>query len=142
MQLPPRSLDKLKGVHPDMVAVVLRAAELHQDSITKFIVTEGVRSLERQKELFLAHKSQTMNSRHLVGKDLLGHAVDLAIWEDRDEDKVVDADELSWKFAAYKDLADKMKQAAKELNISIKWGGDWTTLKDGPHFELDRTVYP
>ena len=142
MQLPLRSLDRLKGVHPDLIAVVLRAAELHQDNITKFIVTEGVRTLERQRELFLAHKSQTMNSRHLIGKDFLGHAVDLAIWEDRDEDKVVDADELSWKFPAYKDLADKMKEAAKELGIPIKWGGDWTTLKDGPHFELDRTVYP
>ena len=137
MQLNLRSLDKLKGVHPDLVSVVLKTAELYQDGITKFVVTEGVRSIERQKELFLAHKSQTMNSRHLNG-----YAVDLAIWEDRDEDKVVDVDELSWKFTAYKDLADKMKQAAKELNIPIKWGGDWTTLKDGPHFELDSTVYP
>ena len=85
----------------------------------------------------MAKKSQTMNSRHLTG-----HAVDLAIWEDRDADKVVDADELSWKFQHYQELADKMKQAADSLGIKIKWGGDWTTFKDGPHFELDKKIYP
>jgi peptidoglycan L-alanyl-D-glutamate endopeptidase CwlK len=35
-----------------------------------------------------------------------------------------------------------MKAAAKELGVSIVWGGDWRTFKDGPHFELDRKFYP
>jgi peptidoglycan L-alanyl-D-glutamate endopeptidase CwlK len=35
-----------------------------------------------------------------------------------------------------------MKQAAKELNVAIIWGGDWRRFKDGPHFELDRKKYP
>lgn len=126
-----RSLKRLEGIHPDLVAVVLLAAE-----VSTFIVTEGLRTQERQRELFLAKKSQTMNSRHLTG-----HAVDLAIWEDKDEDKVVDADELSWKFPHYQQLAEKMKEAAAKLNTAIIWGGDWTTLKDGPHFELDRRTY-
>ena len=131
-ELDARSLSRLNGVHPDLVAVVKLAA---QDA--SFIVTEGLRTYERKRELFLAKKSQTMNSRHLTG-----HAVDLAIWEDRDADKVVDADELSWKFQHYQELADKMKQAAESLGIKIKWGGDWTTFKDGPHFELDKKIYP
>ncbi|HGC3467746.1 TPA: M15 family metallopeptidase, partial [Escherichia coli] len=25
-----------------------------------------------------------------------------------------------------------------ELGIAIEWGGDWKTLKDGPHFQLKR----
>jgi len=78
-----------------------------------------------------------MNSRHLTG-----HAVDLAIWADEDADKVVDANELSWKFQHYQELAEVMKKAAQELGIALIWGGDWTTFKDGPHFELDRKVYP
>lgn len=137
MQLPARSLEKLKDVHEDLKRVILHAADTYQSSSYLFIVTEGLRSKERQRELFLARKSTTMNSRHLTG-----HAVDLAIWEDRDQDKVVDADELSWKFAHYQELADHIKKTAQELGIKIAWGGDWTTFKDGPHFELDRHFYP
>lgn len=131
-ELDARSLSRLNGVHPDLVAVVKLAAQG-----ASFIVTEGLRTQERQRELFLAKKSQTMNSRHLTG-----HAVDLAIWADEDKDKVVDANELSWKFQHYQELAEVMKKAAQELRIALIWGGDWTTFKDGPHFELDRKVYP
>jgi peptidoglycan L-alanyl-D-glutamate endopeptidase CwlK len=35
-----------------------------------------------------------------------------------------------------------MKLAATEFAVPIVWGGDWQTLKDGCHFELDRRVYP
>lgn len=135
MILDDRSLRRLVGVHPDLVAVVKRAAEMVTDKT--FVVTEGTRTYERQLELFTAKKSKTMNSRHLTG-----HAVDLACWFDSDADKVVDADELSWKFPDYQNLAAVMKVAAAELGVAIVWGGDWTTLKDGPHFELDRKVYP
>ena len=133
MLLPQKSLDRLAQVHPDLQTVILAAAV---DTPHLFIVTEGLRSLERQKELFTAKKSKTMNSRHLTG-----HAVDLAVWFDLDADKVVDAGELSWKFPVYKELADHVKGVAAELKVAIVWGGDWTTFKDGPHFELDRRRY-
>ena len=135
MKLDDRSLKRLAGVHKDLARVIEEAALISEDD--KFIVTEGMRTRERQAELFLAKKSTTMNSRHLTG-----HAVDLAVWYDKDEDKVVDADELSWKFADYKKLADLVKEVAAHLGIPVVWGGDWTTFKDGPHFELDRKVYP
>jgi peptidoglycan L-alanyl-D-glutamate endopeptidase CwlK len=35
-----------------------------------------------------------------------------------------------------------MKTAAAELGVAIVWGGDWKSFKDGPHFELDKKVYP
>jgi len=28
-----------------------------------------------------------------------------------------------------------------ELGVKIVWGGSWASFKDGPHFELDRSVY-
>lgn len=136
MILNERSEKNLVGVHPQLVRVVRRAAEKCTDE-NGFVVTEGVRTLAKQKEYFAAGKSQTMKTRHLTG-----HAVDLAVWEDRDLDKVVDADEISWKFPAYKALADLMKQAAAELGIPIEWGGDWISFKDGPHFQLPWTAYP
>lgn len=140
-QLSVKDMARLQGVHPMLASVVILAAS---KSDQQFVVTEGVRTVARQQELVAAKKSQTMRSRHIPesNKCGLGCAVDLAIWEDRDADRVVDADELSWKFPQYKALADVMKAAAAEQGVAIEWGGDWVSLKDGPHFQLTWEGYP
>lgn len=119
------SLKKLADVHPDLVKVCKKAIEY---SIHDFLITEGVRSYEKQKALFEAKKSQTMNSRHLTG-----HAIDFA---------VIYGKEIGWSLPMYKDVADAFKKASKELDIPIIWGGDWKSFIDGPHIELDRKRYP
>ena len=67
-----RSLQNLSGVHPDLVDVVKRAIEITEQD---FSVIEGIRNINRQRELVKTGKSTTMNSRHLTG-----HAVDIAPW--------------------------------------------------------------
>jgi len=119
-----KSLDRLSGVHPDLVAVVKLAIEL---SDIDFQVIEGVRSKARQEQLFKAGASQTLNSRHLTG-----HAVDLAALVN---------DSIRWDWPLYFKIADAIKKAATQLKIKIVWGGDWKTFKDGPHFELSKEVY-
>ena len=126
-----RSEKALVGVHPDLVAVVRRAAEIMPGG---FIITEGMRTKERQRELFAKGLSKTMNSRHLTG-----HAVDLAAMIDFDGDG---KPEVRWDWGLYEKLAVAMKTAADELKVKIVWGGDWTSFRDGPHFELDRKAYP
>jgi peptidoglycan L-alanyl-D-glutamate endopeptidase CwlK len=120
-----RSIERLQGVHPDLVRVVHRAIAL---TPVDFTVLEGLRSPERQKILVASGASQTLNSRHITG-----HAVDLGAWVDN---------QVDWSWPLYTKIANAMKAAANELGISIVWGGDWKTFKDGPHFELDRKVYP
>ena len=124
-QLGPRSMMRLKGVHPDLVKVVKHAIEI---SLVDFTVLEGLRTIERQKVLFDAGSSQTMNSRHLDG-----HAVDLGAWVDG---------QVDWSWPLYSKIATAMKTAAQELNIPIEWGGDWKKFKDGPHFQLPWKDYP
>jgi peptidoglycan L-alanyl-D-glutamate endopeptidase CwlK len=116
-----RSLQNLSGVHPDLVGVVEKAI-----SITKvdFTVIEGVRNINRQRQLVKSGASQTMNSRHLTG-----HAVDIAPWP------------ISWDWDKFYPIADAMKDAAKELGIDLEWGGDWKSFKDGPHWQLSRKSY-
>lgn len=125
MTLNARSLKALEGVNPDLVKVVERAAEI---SPLPFIVTEGLRTVERQKKLVAAGASTTMRSRHITG-----HAVDLA---------AVVGKEVRWDWPLYEKLSHAMKDAAAELNVPIEWGGDWTSFKDGPHFQLSRSKYP
>ncbi|WP_427792273.1 M15 family metallopeptidase [Brevundimonas diminuta] len=124
-RLSARSRERLKGVHPDLVRVVERAIQL---TGVDFMITEGLRTPARQAELKRAGASQTLNSRHLTG-----HAVDVAAWVDGD---------VRWDWPLYPRIASAFKQAARELNTPIIWGGDWPRLRDGPHFELDRKAYP
>ncbi len=120
-----RSIERLQGVHPDLVRVVERAIDL---TPVDFTVLEGLRSPERQQTLVASGASQTLNSRHVTG-----HAVDLGAWVDN---------QVDWSWPLYHQIANAMKAAATELGIPIVWGGDWKTFKDGPHFELDRRYYP
>ena len=120
-----RSRSRLEGVHPALVAVVEAAIRI---TPVDFMVTEGLRSSKRQAALLKAGATRTLNSRHLTG-----HAVDVAAMIDG---------EVRWDWPLYPRIAEAFKTAAAELDTAIVWGGDWRTLRDGPHFELDRRMFP
>jgi len=145
-----RSMFRLRGVRPELVAVVERAIGL---SDIDFTVLEGLRTPERQAELVKSGASWTAHSRHLTG-----HAVDLA---------PLMGNKASWHWPHYYVLAPALILAARELNTPIVWGGVWDRLAndldehnlaqevraycarnegsdpiDGPHFQLSRKAYP
>lgn len=120
-----RSRDNLAGVHVDLVIVATHALTI---SPIDFVVTEGLRSEARQRRLVDSGASQTMRSRHLNG-----HAFDVAA--------LVDG-EIRWDWPLYSRIADAMIAAARRFKIPIEWGGHWTSIKDGPHFQLPWDKYP
>lgn len=120
-----RSRSRLEGVHPDLVAVVELAIIM---TPIDFTVIEGRRTPERQRELYKAGATKTLNSRHLTG-----HAVDLA---------PLVKGQVRWDWPLFHQLAPAVKDAAQELGVRIDWGGDWHRFPDGPHFELSRQAYP
>lgn len=124
------SQSKLKGVHPDLVRVVERAIKLTE---CDFRVLEGRRTVERQRQLVNAGASKTMNSRHIPAANGYAHAVDLGA--------LVDG-QIRWDWPLYYKIAKAVKQAAKEENVPIEWGGDWKSFKDGPHWQLPWDKYP
>lgn len=119
-KLSQRSLDKMIGVNPKLVEVVKLAIT---KSPLDFSISEGLRTVERQKELVAQKKSQTMKSRHIVGE-----AVDICV--------LIDG-KANWDFENYRIVADVFKDCAAELGVKITWGGEWVTLKDGPHFQIE-----
>lgn len=151
-KLSKRSLSKLEGVHPDMVATVKRAIEL---TSVDFGVTYGVRDLAEQERLYKSGRSQTMKSKHLIQDTGYSHAVDLVAY---------DGPNVVWELNVYDNIADAMAEAANEVGCKIKWGAAWSvgniaeyvgTMEDamneyidlrrsqgrrpfidGPHFEL------
>lgn len=142
-----RSIDKLDGVHPKLVAVVYDAIKL---TSVDFGVIEGVRTYDEQRELFDKGASKTMDSKHL-----LGEAVDLMAYI---------GSRASWELNLYDEIADAMREAAIINDASIRWGCAWhindirdcngpmeyalenyvdlrrsqnrRPFLDGPHFEL------
>jgi peptidoglycan L-alanyl-D-glutamate endopeptidase CwlK len=104
-----RSFNTLKGVDDRLVAIVNRAIEITE---TDFGVIEGLRSAARQLEMFNKGASQVKTG----GKHTLGEAVDLMAYVDG---------RGSWELAYYDDIANAVAQAARELDVSIRWGAAW-----------------
>lgn len=146
-KLSQRSIERLDGVKDQLVDVVVRAIEI---TTVDFGVTEGLRTIETQRQYVATGKSQTMDSKHLTGD-----AVDLVAYING---------QVSWELNLYDNIADAMKQAAIEKNVALRWGAAWNipdirlwrgTMEeamnyyiderrkqnkrpfiDGPHFEL------
>ena len=146
-----RSLQRLAGVHPHLVDTVKGAIAVSE---VDFAVIEGVRSIDRQVELYSQGRTTaqmraagivdvegkphekkvtwTLNSNHFVRNSGFGHAVDLAPFV---------GGKIVWEpWGLFQQIAKAMKEAAAEMNYPVTWGGDWKK-PDGPHFELPRD-YP
>jgi peptidoglycan L-alanyl-D-glutamate endopeptidase CwlK len=148
----PGSLNELKNVHQDLVAVVNRSLAY---SVQDFAVHDGIRSLDQQKSLFAKGAAKTLDSRHITG-----HAVDLVPYING---------KLRWEWPPIFLIAEAMRMAAKELDVKLRWGGAWDIdftdseaapedlmidygarikkqgkhpFLDGPHFELKKAFYP
>ena len=133
-----KSLTNLVGVHPDVVTLVHKVMSWQ---IMDFSVNEGVRSLDRQKQLVKDGVSKTMLSKHLIQADGYGHAIDLYPSPVNMEAVRAGNPKEIYRFGM---LAGMMLAAAKQNRITIvngaDWDGDGQTLDhsffDAPHFQL------
>ena len=134
-----RSKRNLVGVNPKLVKVLEASIT---DSPVDFTITEGLRSTERQKQLFAQGRTTPgqkvtnadgvkNKSNHQAKSDGFGHAVDLYPFF-LGQVQVNHKDTLK----NLKRIADHIKATAKKLNIEIVWGGDWKSPYDPPHFQL------
>lgn len=145
-----RSRQRLSGVNPDLVAVMKKAISISKQD---FSIIEGIRSEVTQRKYFKSGVTTTMKSRHLTG-----HAVDVVYYP---APKTSD-----WDFEPFCDIADAVRQAAKDCDVKIRWGAAWhiadirewegtmqeavdeyvelrrsknrKPFVDGPHFEIPR----
>ena len=114
-----RSLAKLQGVDPRLVKVAELAL---QRSPFDFGIIEGLRSAERQKQLVAEGKSQTLRSRHLLGR-----AIDFVVYING---------KPNWDLSNYEKVAQVFLEVGKEQGIELEAGAFWKTFKDGPHIQL------
>jgi len=122
------SLNKLAQCDDDLQRVAHMALKY---SKYDFGISEGIRTIERQKEMIDHGKSQTMNSRHLPNDYGVSEAIDIKIYRNG---------QITWDPKYFRKVAGAFFKAAFELGIPIEWGGHWESLFDGPHFQLSKKV--
>lgn len=134
-----KSLGMLQQCHPDIQKVMTEAIK-----IIDFSVTEGARTIEKQREYYKAGKSKTMNSKHLpkyckeINKEC-SFAIDICPWP-------VDYNDRE-RFCLLAGIVLGMAKVLKDRGIiksTIRWGGDFSMnnitkdekFSDMPHFEI------
>ena len=130
-KLSQRSMDRLEGVHPDMVKCVTSAIEW---SKVDFGVICGTRTKSQQAELVKSGASQTMNSKHLPQEvDGFSHAVDLMAYVNDGS-----GSRASWELNLYDDIAqwNSTMEGAMNSYIDLRRSEGRRPFIDGPHFEL------
>lgn len=139
MALNERSTKALAGVHPDLIKVVVLAHDLCLQNDLDFIITEGCRTLAKQRKYVAKGVSQTLKSRHIPGEDGYGKAIDFAPVIDTDGDGDT---EVTFAWPAFWPIVEAFEKASKELNIPVEMGARWKKFPDGPHVQLPWKGYP
>ena len=114
-----RSMQKLIGVHPTLAFAVTEAIKV---SKVDFGVVDGVRTMDRQRELVRLGRSKTYDSYHLYGLavDLVPFLQGRYTWSDDEAFALID---------------DAMKEVIARYDLSIDNGYDlWGW--DKPHWQL------
>lgn len=104
-----------------------------------FRIVQSARTIEQQRAYFQAGNSRVnpdkydtlaelyRKAKHITGPWMpLSRAVDVCMSGRDPYDK-----------KALRTLAELVKQCAAEAKVAIRWGGDFTTIMDMPHFEVE-----
>ena len=127
-----RSLQRLNTAHPDLVLLFTEALA-SPDCPEDITILEGYRNESRQNQLYEEGKSQLKYPRSYHNK-IPSMAVDAAPY----------VGGVSWDWKYYYPLADHIKATWNRLQkagrvskeLRLEWGGDWSSFKDGPHWQL------
>jgi peptidoglycan L-alanyl-D-glutamate endopeptidase CwlK len=115
-----RSKERLKGVDRRLVSVLNELIK-----IMDVTIIEGLRSEQRQEKLLEQGSTKTKFSKHIEGKavDLAPYPID---WEDRDR---------------FHYMGGMIRGIAKQLNVPVRWGGDWDSDGETKDNSFDDLVH-
>lgn len=108
-----KSEETLVGVDHGLALCARRAITT---TLQDFAVFEGLRDIERQRQLVASGASRTLDSYHLPDDKGIGHAVDLVPYV---------AGRLQWQMPLCLMVAVAMQAASLVLEVPLVWGGVW-----------------
>ena len=115
-----RSKERLRGIDARLVSVLNELVK-----IMDVTIIEGLRSEQRQEKLLKAGSTKTKFSKHITGKavDLAPYPID---WNDRDR---------------FHYMGGMIRGIAKQLNVPVRWGGDWDSDGETKDNRFDDLVH-
>ena len=115
-----RSKERLRGVDTKLVNVLNELVK-----IMDVTIIEGLRSEQRQEKLLKKGSTKTKFSKHITGKavDLAPYPID---WKDRDR---------------FHYMGGMIRGIAKQLNVPVRWGGDWDSDGETKDNRFDDLVH-
>lgn len=120
---------KIGELRDDLQPIAMEHLRLARDAGIDARITEGYRSFARQEELYAQGRTTpgnvVTNAKPGKSRHNYGEAYDLAIFVRGKPDW--NRPEGEW---------EMLGEIGKSLGL--EWGGDWTSFKDRPHFQLPR----
>lgn len=127
---------RLAKIHPELREKAIKLIEAAAKENILLLVTQSLRTKEEQDALFAQGRTKpgnkVTNCAGMSGPHTWGTAFDICIYVDKDHDMVVDGNEINWSDPRY------ARVGAIGKSLGLKWGGDFKSLMDMPHFELSQ----
>ncbi|WP_042201842.1 M15 family metallopeptidase [Paenibacillus camerounensis] len=131
-----KSQARLVDLHPVVVAAAVALIERSYAQGVPIIITQGYRSKAEQDGLYAQGRTKpggiVTNARGGYSYHNYGLAVDFALL-------LPDGYSASWDMKRDGDkdgIADWQEVAQQAKALGFEWGGDWTSFKDYPHFQM------
>lgn len=131
-----KSAARLSGLHPAVIAAATALIERCYTCGVPILITQGLRTAAEQEALYAQGRTKpgelVTNARGGYSYHNYGLAVDFALL-------LPDGSSVSWDMKRDGDqdrTADWLEVVKQAKAIGFEWGGDWTSFKDYPHFQL------
>jgi peptidoglycan LD-endopeptidase CwlK len=135
-QVKAKSAARISGLHPVVKAATLALIERCYARGVNIVITQGLRTIAEQDALYAQGRTKSGN---IVTNAKGGHsyhnyglAVDFALL-------LPNGSSVSWDMNRddNKNLITDWQEVVKEAKaLGFEWGGDWTSFKDYPHFQM------
>lgn len=130
------SYDAMRGVHPDLCAVMGRALSM---GVIDFSLSHGLRSQDEQDRFYRLGLSEVRFSKHQLQTDGWGHSIHAIPYP-----RILHGRSCWDDLPRFGVLAGVILTAASIEGVRVRWGGDWngdgTTVDhkfvDAGHWEL------
>ncbi|WP_042195865.1 M15 family metallopeptidase [Paenibacillus camerounensis] len=135
-QIKAKSAARLKGLHPAVSAAADKLIEHCYTCGVPVLITQGLRTFTEQDRLYAQGRTSAgnivTNARGGYSFHNYGLAVDFALL-------LPDGSSASWDMKRDGDrdgTADWQEVVQQAKALGFEWGGDWSSFKDYPHFQM------
>nr|WP_232231454.1 M15 family metallopeptidase [Paenibacillus sp. HW567] len=135
-QIKNKSAPRLIGLHSAVLTAATALIERCYSCGVPILITQGLRTIAEQDELYAQGRTKpgaiVTNAKGGYSYHNYGLAIDFALL-------LPDGSSVSWDMKRDGDkdqIADWLEVVQQAKLLGFEWGGDWTSFKDYPHFQM------